>query len=176
MPGAPTILGEQAPHLYLVQHAPGRTPGVEQLRSVLARLAVRCGVIIALVTIPLGWATFLSSNRHRGSIYLLIVVDLLVLLGLTAWLAWAANHTDGTLRAIARSARDTMLGDLRRLLPRDAREMVTADGQRAVDLYEQIASEPLGRVGRKSRLVAVIGTLTPTVVGLVKALSTVHFR
>jgi hypothetical protein len=164
---------KSATNLDLLQHAPARTPGIEQLRSLVARLAVRCSLLIALVTIPLGWGTFVMSNEHRASAYVLVAIDLVVLLGLAAWLAWGAFRTDGTLTAIARSARDGTLADLSRLLPRDAYDMVKLDGQRAIEIYEQVATEPLGRVGRKSQLITVAATLVPTIVGLAKAVSSV---
>ncbi len=127
----------------------------------------------ALVTIPLGWETFLAINEHRASAYLLLAIDSVVLVALCAWLAWDAYHIDSKLARVTRAARDSTLRDLSRLLPGDARQMVTSGGQRAIDLYDRVANEPLGGIGRASRLITIAGTLAPTIIRLVTAISVV---
>jgi hypothetical protein len=164
------------PRLNLIRHAPSRTPGLEQLRAMVARLWKRSALIIAVLTAPLCWGPFLAMQKHHALTYALLAVDTVTLIFLGAWLARGAYPADRNLVAIAASAKAQLLAELNRELPKTAADLMKPAGQRAINLYDQIAHES-PQVDRRSRWFGILATLAPTIIGIGKALSSaVHLH
>lgn len=168
------------PNLKLVRHAPARTPGLQVLRGFADQFWKRLSLVIVMITAPLAWGTILAINHHpaHAAIHhhsahagILLAIDLITFLGLVVWLAQGAYPADQKLTAIARNARDGTLNELRAHLPKTAHELVTPEGQRAINLYDQIAHEPVD-VDRRWRWIGLIASLAPTLAAIATVLST----